>query len=90
MLTVLALVYWICDDGSFDKSKQRVILNTQSFTLAEVNLLAKTLNDKWGLECTISKSKDGFVIVITRKSLPILQSLLKDIMPGMMLYKIGL
>jgi hypothetical protein len=90
LLTPLGLAYWIFDDGGFDKSSQRVTLNTQSFTLAEVNLLAKTLNDKWDLKCTIYKNKNGFVIVITRKSLPILKDLLKDITPPMMLHKIGL
>lgn len=90
LLTPLSLAYWIGDDGSFHKSNRCVTLNTQSFTLEEVNLLAKTLNDKWNLNCAVHKSRDGFTIYIGSKSLIILQDLLKNIMPPMMLHKIGL
>ena len=90
LLTPLGLAYWICDDGSFHKSRQSVTLCTNSFTLEEVTLLAKTLNDKWDLKCAVHKSRDGFVIYISSKSLSILQNFLKDTMPSMMLYKIGL
>lgn len=63
-----------------------------SFTLKEVELLIQTLNDKWSLEC-YKKNKTtngGYRIVIPRRSLPILQSLLGPIMPPMMRHKIGL
>ena len=80
LLTPLGLAYWICDDGSFHKSRQSVTLCTNSFTLEEVTLLAKTLNDKWDLKCAVHKSRDGFVIYISSKSLSILQNLLKDTM----------
>ena len=59
-------------------------------SLKEVELLVKVLTDKFNLKCTINRNKNGFIIRISSKSLPILQALLKDIMPPMMLYKIGL
>jgi hypothetical protein len=90
LLTPLSLVYWLCDDGSFHKRDRALVLSTQSFTLAEVELLVSVLTDKFGLKCTISKSNGDFTIRISSKSIPVLQSLLKDIMPSMMLYKIGL
>jgi hypothetical protein len=90
LLTAVSLAYWLCDDGSFNKRHGCIILNTQGFTRAEVELLTKTLNNKWDLECTINKNLNGFVIRIPAKSLPTLQALLKDIMPSMMLHKIGL
>jgi hypothetical protein len=43
LLTPLSLCYWICDDGGFNKRNRAVILSTQSFTQAEVGLLAKVL-----------------------------------------------
>lgn len=46
LFTPLSLAYWICDDGSYCKKSRRVTFNTQSFTIEEVNLLAKILNDK--------------------------------------------
>lgn len=90
LFTVFSLAYWLCDDGSFCKSTHRVYLCTESFTLAEVNLLVKIINDKWDLKCHKVSRGSGYRIVIPRKSLPILQSLLKDIMPTMMLHKIDL
>jgi hypothetical protein len=90
LLTPLGLAYWICDDGGFNKVYRSLILSTQSFSLVEVNLLINVLNSKWNLDCTINKKGPHFVIRIPSKSLPILQNLLKDIMPTMMKHKIGL
>jgi len=90
LLTPLSLAYWICDDGGFNNRDRAIVISTQSFRLQEVNLLVKILNDKWDLKCTINKNANGYVIRIPNKSLPILQALLKDIVPPMMLHKIGL
>jgi hypothetical protein len=90
LLTPLSLAYLICDDGGFSKRDRAVVISTQSFSKEEVNLLIGVLNQKFGLNCTINKNTNGFVIRIPSKSLPILQALLKNIMPGMMVHKIGL
>ena len=90
LLTPLGLAYWLCDDGVFCNKNRVIYLSTNCLTLVEVNLLVKTLNNKWNLNCTINKNGTGFRIRIPSKSLPMIQELLKDIMPSMMLYKIGL
>jgi hypothetical protein len=91
LLTPLGLAYWIGDDGSFCKTRSIVTLCTESFSLEEVKFLANTLNTKWDLKCYTNKtSNGGNRILIPRKSLPALQSLLKSIMPSMMVHKIGL
>jgi hypothetical protein len=90
LLTPSGLGYWIADDGKFNKLYRCVILCTNSYTLEEVNLLVKTLNEKWDLKCTINRDGNGFVVRIPSQSLPVLQELLKDQMPSMMLHKIGL
>jgi ABC-type transport system involved in multi-copper enzyme maturation permease subunit len=91
LLTPLGLAYWICDDGCFCKSTHRVILCTHSFTKEEVELLAKTLNEKWDLNCVVYKhTSSGYIISIPRKSLPILHNLCGPHMPAMMRHKIGL
>ena len=78
------------DDGCFCKRDRVVILNTPGFSKEEVNFLAKILNDKFKLNCTVNKNRNSFVIRIPNKSLPILQALLGPGMPSMMLHKIGL
>lgn len=90
LLTPLGLCYWICDDGSFCKRDRALILNTQGFSLQEVELLVKVLTENFNLKCTINKNRKGFVIRISTKSIPHIQFLLKDIMPSMMMHKIGL
>jgi hypothetical protein len=90
LLTVLALAYWICDDGGFYKRDRVVVLNTQGFSLEEVELLMIVLKQNFGLKCTIKKERETFAIRISSDSLSTLQALLKDVMPPMMLYKIGL
>jgi len=90
LLTPIGLAYLICEDGNWNKVCRYVVLCTESFTLAEVTLLANTLNDKWDLKCYINKTNNGGArIIIPAYSVPILQGLLKDIMPPMMLHKIG-
>lgn len=90
LLTPLGLCYWICEGGSFCKRDRAIILSTQGFSLQEVELLVKVLTDKFNLKCSIIKNGKAFGIRISTKSIPVIQSLLKEIMPPMMLHKIGL
>lgn len=90
LLTPLSLVYWICDDGTFEKKTQAIILCTECFDLDGVKLLQEVLVDKFKLDCTIYAVATGHRIRILKNSLPYVQALLKDIMPTMMKYKIGL
>lgn len=83
----MGLCYWISDDGGFCPKSKRVTLATNSFTLEEDQLLAQTLEVKFNLICHINKLGNGIVIRISSKSLPVLQELLKNKMPSMMLYK---
>lgn len=90
LLTPLGLVYWLCDDGTRNQKCGYVELCTNSFSLAGVELLVNALNSKWDLKCYKSKRGDSYTIRIPAYSVPILPDLLKDIMPSMMRYKIGL
>lgn len=56
------LAFWYMDDGNLsyrkDPSKRcNIRLNTQGFSLEENNLLCKTLVDKWGFKCHVSKEE---------------------------------
>jgi len=90
LLTPLGLCYWICDDGCFNKRDRAIQLSTNSFTWQEVNILTNVLKNKFNLKCTINKDGVAFKIRISSKSIPAIIELLKDKMPSMMLYKIGL
>jgi hypothetical protein len=90
LLTPLGICYWIADDGGIDKKSRILTLATNRFKLSEVKLLADVLTNKFGLKCTVQKQYCGYVIRISSKSLPVLQNMLKDILPSPMLYKIGL
>lgn len=90
LLTPLGLAYLLCDDGCYDKRDRAVIICTECFLKAEVELLASVLTNKFNLKCSVIKNRNGFRVRISAKSLLVLQSLLKDIMPPMMMHKIGL
>lgn len=70
LLTIEGLAYWIADDGGWIKSKGHVILSTNSFTLAEVELLVSVLNTKFDLKTHITKQICGYQIVIPSYSIP--------------------
>ncbi len=90
LLTPTGLAFWLADDGSFHIRERSVRLCTNGFALEDVKLLMNVLTNKFNLKCTLNKGGNGHVIRISSKSLPVLQTLLKDIMPPMMLHKIGL
>lgn len=56
LLTARSLAYWAQDDGSADRSG--FIFHTDSFTLAEVELLVKALKNKFDLNCSIHTRKN--------------------------------
>lgn len=74
----------------FYKPGRPVIIATNSFTQEDVNLLAKTLTNKFDLDCSIHKNNRGSTIRISTKSLPVLQTLLAQHMPSIVRYKIGM
>ncbi len=55
-LDPVALSYWICDDGQLVK-RAGLTLCTDSYTLQEVELLIKLLENKYNLKCTIHIKK---------------------------------
>ena len=89
LLTPLSLAYWICDDGNWVNGG--VHLHTNSYTLEEVNLLVKILNEKFNFKCTVyvvDKNTGARIIRINAESVPQLQALIGPIMPSMMRHKI--
>ena len=67
-----------------------VVLNTHSFSIAEVELLINVLTTKFGLICKIRFHREKPLIYISKKSLKLLQVIVKPYFVPSMLYKIGL
>lgn len=66
LLTWEALVQWIEGDGTYSSG---ITLQTQCFTINELVIIINVLIIKFGLECTIHKQENYFVIYIKSKSL---------------------
>jgi hypothetical protein len=90
LLTPISLAYWIADDGCWNKTNKYVVLCTDSFAIAEIELLISVLNYKFDLKCYKCKNGNNYRIIIPSYSIPNLQSLLASYMPSMMKHKIGL
>lgn len=55
-LDLIALAYWICDDGQLVK-RGGITLCTDSYTLSEVEILINILENKFNLKCSIHNKK---------------------------------
>ena len=88
-LTPRGLAYWFMDDGGkldYNKnSKNRsIVLNTQSFTDKEVEIMSKELMAKFNFECEVRSNKSKKVIVIKNNSYPLFYKLVSShIIPDM-------
>ena len=88
-LTARGLAYWFMDDGGkldYNKnSKNRsIVLNTQSFTDKEVEIMSNELMAKFNFECELRSNKSKKVIVLSNNSYPLFYKLISpDIIPEM-------
>jgi len=92
LLTARGLAYWAMDDGNPDRSG--FIFNTYSFTLAEVELLIKALENKFGLVCSVqSRIANGrkiHLIYIKSESWKLFKSLVEPYVITHFAYKLQL
>jgi hypothetical protein len=77
------------DDGGkscYNREYERrgFVLNTQGFTVSDVEILCHGLTSKYGLKCWPKANKKGFIIVISGDSYKLMMSLIDDfIIPSM-------
>lgn len=91
LLTPIALAYWIAGDGSYNIRTGQHTLCTDCFSYEEVLRLRTILYYKFNLISTDSPVKTGlYRILLSRKESLKLQDLVKDHIPPMMAYRIGL
>jgi hypothetical protein len=91
LLTPVALAFWCASDATFNRGA--VVLCTDSFTAAEVDILRSILLTKYGINSTrVSNGtgKEQYRIRIAKSSMPTLQALVSDHIPQSMRYRVGL
>lgn len=92
-LTERGLAYWFMDDGGkldYNKNSKNksLVLNTQSFTDKEVELLSIGLKEKFLLDCKIRSNKSKKIIVISNNSYPLFCDLVNPYILPEMKYKL--
>ena len=88
LLTSQGLAYWAMDDGG--KSRNNFYLNTDSYTLSEVELLIKVLKDNFDLNCTYHKrGEDRYRIYIKSDSMDKFRCLVTPYFHESMMYKLA-
>lgn len=92
-LTARGLAHWFSDDGgkldyNLNSKNKSIVLNTQSFTDMEVELMSSQLASKFNLECEVRSNKGKKVIVIKSNSFPIFLSLIDPYIIPEMRYKL--
>ena len=90
-LTPLAIAIWFMDDGSIKSKRHRaLILNTQSFTKAELVKLIDILHKKQGIEASLRKQRNLYQLLVTGESAEKLANLIKPYILPSMQYKLGI
>jgi hypothetical protein len=92
-LTARGLAFWWSDDGgkldyNLNSKNKGIVLNTQSFTEEEVELMSKQLALKFNLECEVRSNKGKKVIVIKSNSFSTFLSLIDPYIIPEMRYKL--
>jgi hypothetical protein len=91
-LDPVVLAYWISDDGQLIKNGE-ITLCTDNYSLDEINLLIKTLINKYNIKCTIhyKKSKTNriyYIIYIYISSLDYIKLIIIPYIHKSFLYKL--
>jgi len=88
LLTPVGLAFWIMDDGGL--SHGNLLLQTNSYTFEEVQLLVNVLQTKFNLSCKKTLRRPGqYAICIPNRELHKVRKLVSQYMHPSMLYKLG-
>lgn len=88
-ITPRSLAIWICDDGSYSRTQDYIIICTNSYSLKEHKLIKEFFNEKFGLDPTIG-FRDGkyYYLRFKKEDTKRLVKIIKPFIPINMLYKI--
>ncbi|MBI2653129.1 hypothetical protein HYX00_06695 [Candidatus Woesearchaeota archaeon] len=85
-----SLAVWVCDDGSFSKKQEYIILCTNSFNIEEHKIMKEFFNKKFGLDPTIGfRDKKYYYLRFSKNDSKKLIEIIRPWIPDCMKYKIG-
>ena len=89
LLKPISLAIWFMGDGSV-KSKETNgrIINTHAFTEVEINKTCLLLKEKFALQTSVRRQKDGLQIYISAKSAGVLSNLISAYLLPIFNYKL--
>ena len=88
-LTPCGFAYWFMDDGSVKSAESKgVILNTQAYTLGDVERLIEVLKSRFGLQAKIREQSDGPQIYVAGRSFEQVSELIEPFVLEEMRYKV--
>ena len=89
----VTMAVWFMDDGNVSRQLGAETcgyhLNTQSFTIAENELLQVTLKSVWNIECTLQKNNGYTRLYILKKSAEKFRSIVEPYIIPELAYKLG-
>ena len=89
----VTIATWFMDDGNIKRNKKRIDgyhLNTQSFSQGENILLAKAMNELYGIRCTLERNHKYYRLAIYQKwSRDAFAALVREHLLPSMRYKLG-
>ena len=90
-LTPLSIAIWFMDDGSIKSKYHRaLILNTQSFTKLELEMMIEILRRKFDIQTNLRKQRNLYQLLITGPSAEKLAGIIKPYLIPSMNYKLGI
>ena len=90
-LTPRAVSYWFMDDGSVKSSQSKgVILNTNCFERQDVERLAHSLSDLFGLQVKPRRQPEGVQLYVSGRSFEIFSAIVDPYVISEMRYKVPL
>lgn len=90
-LSPIALAVWFMDDGSIKSKRHRaLILNTQSFTVAELRRLIKVTKDIFAVEMVLRKQRNLHQLLVTSQTVEKFVDIIQPYIVPSMRYKLGI
>jgi hypothetical protein len=91
LMNSTVLAYLIMTDGNFDKSRNRVRIYTNSYSKADVERLAESINTNLHIYVgVLHDRKDQWILTIGAKQFTLLRELVNPHFDPSMLYRIGI